>query len=180
MKTMSFFSKVLMITAVATLLIACSGKKKSATTGWNYDDPKWGGFESAKNVEQQTPPGMVFIEGGAFIMGRSTDNVKYEWDNNPRKVTVSSFYMDECEITNLDYREFLYWIQRVYTDYPEYYQSNLPDTLVWRSKLTYNEPMVEYYFRYPSWANYPVVGVSWIQANNYCDWRTDRLNEKHL
>ncbi len=180
MKTVSVVGKLVMVVAVATLLFACSGKKKSATTGWNYDDSKWGGFESAKNMEQQTPPGTVFIEGGAFIMGRTTDNVKYEWDNNPRKVTVSSFYMDECEITNLAYREFLYWIQRVYTDYPEYYQSNLPDTLVWRSKLTYNEPMVEYYFRYPSWADYPVVGVSWIQANNYCDWRTDRLNEKAL
>ena len=88
--------------------------------------------------------------------------------------------MDECEVTNQDYREYLYWIQRVYSEYPEYYQRNLPDTLVWRSKLTYNEPMVEYYFRHPSWANYPVVGVSWLQANDYCAWRTDRINEKAL
>ncbi|MCQ2327627.1 MAG: SUMF1/EgtB/PvdO family nonheme iron enzyme [Bacteroidales bacterium] len=180
MKIAATISKVMLSVAVVVLLVGCSNKNKSDRTGWNYDDSKWGGFESAKNVEQQTPPGMVFIEGGAYIMGRSTDNVKYEWDNEPRRVTVSSFYMDECEVTNLNYREFLYWIQRVYTDYPEYYESNLPDTLVWRSKLTYNEPMVEYYFRYPSWANYPVVGVSWVQANNYCDWRTDRVNEKAL
>ncbi|MBR1769591.1 MAG: hypothetical protein IJ748_03945, partial [Bacteroidales bacterium] len=62
----SIFGKLVLAVAVAILLFGCSGKKKSATTGWNYDDPKWGGFESAKNVEQQTPPGMVFIEGGAF------------------------------------------------------------------------------------------------------------------
>jgi sulfatase modifying factor 1 len=180
MRTLSKISTIILCVSVIFLVLGCSSKKKSATTGWNYDDPKWGGFESAKNTEQGTPPGMVFIEGGAYVMGRTTDNVKYEWDNQPRKVTVSSFYMDECEVTNEAYREYLYWLQRVYTEYPEVYQRNLPDTLVWRSKLTYNEPFTEYYFRSPNYANYPVVGVSWLQANDYCSWRTDRLNEKTL
>jgi formylglycine-generating enzyme required for sulfatase activity len=36
---------------------------------------------------------------------------------------------------------------------------------------------VEYYFRYPAYRDYPVVGVSWIQANDFCKWRTDRVNE---
>ena len=40
--------------------------------------------------------------------------------------------------------------------------------------------MVDYYFRHPSWAEYPVVGVSWVQASEYCNWRTDRVNEKIL
>jgi formylglycine-generating enzyme required for sulfatase activity len=48
---------------------------------------------------------------------------------------------------------------------------------VWRTKLAYNEPFVEYYLRYPSFNDYPVVGVSWLQANDYCLWRTDRVNE---
>lgn len=180
MKTVAIISKVMLSASVVLLLAGCGSKSKSRTTGWNYDDPKWGGYESAKNTEQATPTGMVFIEGGAFIMGRTSDNVRHLWDNQPRKVTVSSFYMDECEVTNQDYREYLYWIARVYSEYPEYYQRQLPDTLVWRSKLTYNEPMVEYYFRHPSWADYPVVGVSWLQANDYCAWRTDRVNEKAL
>lgn len=180
MRTIASLSKIVLSVSVVLLLASCGNKNQSKKTGWNYDDSKWGGFESAKNTEMATPPGMVFIEGGAFIMGRTTDNVRYEWDNQPRKVTVSSFYMDECEVTNLEYREYLYWLDHVYTEYPEYCQKQLPDTLVWRTKLTYNEPMVDYYFRHPSWANYPVVGVSWLQATDYCAWRTDRLNEKAL
>jgi formylglycine-generating enzyme len=180
MKTVVLLSRVVLSVLIVSLFVGCGNKNKSAKTGWNYDDSKWGGFESAKNTEMATPPGMVFIEGGAFVMGRTTDNVKYEWDNQPRKVTVSSFYMDECEVTNQDYREYLYWLNRVYVDYPEYCEKQLPDTLVWRTKLTYNEPMVDYYFRHPAWANYPVVGVNWVQATDYCAWRTDRLNEKSL
>jgi gliding motility-associated lipoprotein GldJ len=43
--------------------------------------------------------------------------------------------------------------------------------------MAYNEPYVQYYFRHPSYNDYPVVGVSWLQATDYCAWRTDRVNE---
>ncbi len=56
----------------------------------------------------------------------------------------------------------------------------LPDTLVWRSELSYNEPMVEYYFRHPGFNDYPVVGVTWRQAHDFCLWRSDRVNEGSL
>ena len=177
----ALISKVVLCFGIIVLFANCKGADQSATTGWNYNDSAWGGFESAPGYDRMTPPGMVFIEGGSFVMGQTTDNVRYEWHNQPKRVTVSSFYMDECEVTNQDYREYLYWLNRVYgNDYPEVYQRALPDTLVWRSKLSYNEPMVDYYFRHSSWADYPVVGVSWLQANEYCSWRTDRVNEKIL
>ncbi|HPF90369.1 MAG TPA: SUMF1/EgtB/PvdO family nonheme iron enzyme, partial [Flavobacteriales bacterium] len=74
--------------------------------------------------------------------------------------------------------EYLYWLDRVFAaDYPEIYKKALPDTLVWRSKLAFNEPYVEYYLRHPAYRDYPVVGVNWLQANDYCAWRTDRVNE---
>jgi sulfatase modifying factor 1 len=96
----------------------------------------------------------------------------------PRRVTISSFYMDETEVRNLDYLEYLYWTMRVYSsDYPEIYNNALPDTLVWREKLAYNEPYVLYYLRHPSYRDYPVVGVNWLQASNFASWRTDRVNE---
>ena len=172
---------VLTIVVLTALLAlgSCKGKQ-SATTGWNYDDPKNGGFEYGNFVEQQTGPGLVLIEGGTFSMGRVQQDVMYDWNNLPRRVTVPSFYMDQFEVRNVDYREYLYWTARVFRDYPEIYQKALPDTLVWRRKLAYNEPYVENYFRHPAFREYPVVGVSWVQANEYCTWRTDRTNEDIL
>jgi sulfatase modifying factor 1 len=52
--------------------------------------------------------------------------------------------------------------------------------LVWRRRLAYNEPYVDYYLRHPSYRDYPVVGVSWKQATDFCSWRTDRVNEQIL
>jgi len=167
---------------VAAILLAGACKKEgSRTTGWEYNNPKNGGFEVRGSTEQQTGPGLVFIEGGTFTMGATQDDVMFEWNNQPRRVSVASFYMDETEVRNLDYLEYLYWLNRVYgTDYPGVYRKALPDSLVWREKLAYNEPIVEYYFRHPAYRNYPVVGVTWVQANDYCGWRTDRVNEMLL
>jgi gliding motility-associated lipoprotein GldJ len=160
---------------VALFLFSCKGGKQdnvSPTTGWSYRDPKSSdvndlGYPIGEASEQLTGPNLVLIEGGTFTMGRVEQDVMFDWNNSPRRVTVSSFYMDETEITNLDYREYLYWLRRVYSDYPEVHRRALPDTLVWRSPLAFNEPYVQYYFRHPSYNNYPVVGVSWLQANDY-------------
>ena len=53
-----------------------------------------------------------------------------------------------------------------------------PDTLVWIRDFSYsyNEPVAKQYFSHPSYGNYPVVGVSWKQANAFCNWRTQYQN----
>jgi formylglycine-generating enzyme len=180
--------KTLPIILIAVLLLSsCSlfHKKKdnpnvSPTTGMAYNNKDNGGFEVAVGAEQKTGPGLILIEGGVFRMGRVQQDVMFDWNNTPRTVTVSSFYMDETEVRNVDYREYLHWLRRVYTSYPQVYRRALPDTLVWRSPMGFNDPYVQYYFRHPSYNNYPVVGVSWVQANDYCLWRTDRVNEQIL
>ena len=152
----------------------------SNTTGWDYNSKDNGGFEVNPKNDQTTGPGLVFIEGGSFTMGRVEQDLTFEWNSVPRRVTVSSFYMDETEVRNVDYREYLFWIARVFSEYPAVYRKALPDTLVWRNKMAYNEPYVEYYFRHPAYNEYPVVGVNWLQANDYCAWRSDRVNEMIL
>ncbi|MDG1934304.1 MAG: gliding motility lipoprotein GldJ [Flavobacteriales bacterium] len=156
--------------------------KNSTTTGWKYNNSKNGGYElNGKFQEQATGPGLLFIEGGSYTMGRVEQDIMYEWDNIPRKQTVASFYLDETEVTNADYMEYVFWINRMYgQSYPEVYKKALPDTLVWRDKLGYNEPYVDGYLRHPAFRNYPVVGVSWQQATDYCAWRSDRVNERIL
>jgi formylglycine-generating enzyme len=171
----------------STVLITSCGlfKKKpdqSTATGWNYNDKNWGGYQVAKSKEQATGPNLVFVQGGTFTMGQTEEDVMGDWNNIPRRVTVPSFYIDRTEVANVHYREYLHWLNRVFN--PEDEATNqqiidaaLPDTLVWRSELSYNEPLVEYYFRHPSFNNYPVVGVSWRQAHDYALWRSDRVNE---
>ena len=177
MKTLKIAS-LLALTALA--MVSCS-KQKSATTGWNYNDSQWGGFEISNETEQMTAPGLVFIEGGSFVMGRVSDDARFSWNNVPHTVTVSSFYMDETEVTNVAYREFVYWMQRAYgEEYPERVRAIYPDTNCWRDKLAWREGFVDFYFQSPIYDQYPVVGVSWEQASQYCIWRTDRVNEKIL
>ena len=171
---------VLIITSV--LIFSSCSREKSSSTGWEYNNSKNGGFETNQRfVEQITGPGLLFIEGGSFNMGRVEQDIMYDWNNVPSKQSVSSFYLDEVEVRNVDYLEYLFWLKRVYgQSYPEVYIKSLPDTLVWRDKLGYNEPYVKQYLRHPAYQNYPVVGVSWQQATDYCAWRTDRVNERIL
>lgn len=159
------------------------GKKKqqSDVTGWNYNDKDMGGYQVAAAKEQSTGPGLVFVEGGTFVMGQTDEDVMGDWNNIPKRVTVPSFYIDRTEVANVHYREYIHWLNRVFpADDPAnipILEKALPDTLVWRSELSYNEPLVEYYFRHPSFNYYPVVGVSWEQAHDFCLWRSDRVNE---
>ena len=175
-------SNKLIIVLSSVLILASCAREKSSSTGWEYNNSRNGGFETNNKFQEQiTGPGLLFVEGGSFTMGRVEQDVMYDWNNVPRKVTVSSFYLDETEVRNVDYLEYLHWIKRVYSQsYPEVYKKSLPDTLVWRDKLGYNEPFVTQYLRHPAYQNYPVVGVSWTQANDYCIWRTDRVNERIL
>jgi len=163
---------------VGLMVLASCGKELSSMTGWAYNDPNNGGYQVDLYMGQETGPGLILIQGGTLMMGRVEQDVLYDWSNIPRRVTISSFYMDETEVANVHYREYLHWIRRVYAlDYPEVYKQALPDTLVWRSKLAYNEPYVELYLRHPAYMYYPVVGVNWLQATEFCKWRTDRVNE---
>lgn len=166
--------------AAAFILLPSCTKNASKTTGFGYNSRKWGGFENHKYKGQETGPGLVLVPGGAFVMGSAEQDVLYEYNNVERKVTVNSFYMDQMEISNIQYGEYVYWLQRVFVSYPEVYKEALPDTNCWRSRLAFNEPYVEYYFRHPAYKNYPVVGVNWLQATAFAEWRTDRVNEMIL
>ncbi len=180
--------RFLILVALSTSLVGCSRSSKSGNssraTGWQIN-AKEGGFQYNTNFkEQETAPGLVFIEGGTFTMGKVQDDVMHDWNNSPNQQHVQSFYMDETEVTNLMYLEYLDWIKRVYPpsnpDFRAIYNGAVPDTLVWRNRLGLSEMMVENYLRHPAFKDYPVVGVSWIQAVEFANWRSDRVAEMGL
>ncbi len=162
---------------MTTMIVSSCQRERSSSTGWEYNDPRTGGFQKMPFMDQETGPGLVMVEGGTFTMGRAEQDVMYDWNNRPARVSVSSFYMDQTEVTNFHWCEYLYWISRAYETYPIVYKNALPDTNAWRSPLGFQEKFVEYYLRHPAYRDYPVVGVTWLQASDYCKWRTDRVNE---
>jgi gliding motility-associated lipoprotein GldJ len=170
---------MMLIVGFASCSKKSNSKGSSRATGWNVDSKKAG-----SNKKQEAGPGLVFVEGGTFTMGKVQDDVMHDWNNTPTQQHVQSFYMDETEVTNFMYLEYLDWLKKVYPpteeNYKDIYEGASPDTLVWRNRLGYNETMTNNYLRHPSYADYPVVGVNWIQAVEFSDWRTQRVNEALL
>jgi len=176
-----FTKSALGLVIAGAMLSSCHNSGQSQKTGMKYNDKYNGGFQVFRKTHPAPGPGLVPIEGGTFVLGGSAgQDVTYEYNNMRSRKSVHSFYMDETEVSNTDWREYLYWIQTNYIGDREAYYEALPDTLVWRRPLSYNEPYVDNYLRHPAFQDYPVVGVSWVQAREYCEWRTDRMNENIL
>lgn len=262
------------------------------------------GATKSSPFQEANPYGMVFLRKGAFLMGSNSQSAVFTQDDNNVMVTVHAFWMDETEITNNEYRQFVNWVRdsiaytlligedgeeseyaipseyesddeaiainwkakipwesRFIPDDPasealapmfydngkgslrttmlhyNYHWMNLdevkkhanrfdvttgtypegavvrvdtfwvedgsihsttierplrepkdiqtnaiicvyPDTMVWARdfQFSYNDPLLHGYFSMPGYAEYPVVGVTWEQANAFCHWRTHLLH----
>lgn len=114
--------------------------------------------------------GIIFIT--AFIPKKKKEFLP------PGTVKINdTLFADETEISNFSWIEYEWWMYRKYGINSPEYKATLPDTLVWRDKTAYNEPYVQYYYRHPAYKNYPVVGISYEQAVEFCKWRTERVKE---
>jgi sulfatase modifying factor 1 len=276
--------KVLLSALVTTLILAGCG---SSNTGELI------GVQGREKYFEPEPLEMAFIPAGSFVMGPSDQDALFAQNSLSKTVTVDAFWMDQMEISNNKYRQFVFWVRdsilrtklaeagvpdREYyvvddegnvvepyvlnwdekIDYREettrdileemyyppeerfnskkqidvrklnysyywvdyqqaakatyvhdyenntgYYEGEVinpdgsrssvtsrasfiihrvvnvyPDTLCWIRDFTYsfNDPMADLYFWHPSYDDYPVVGVSWVQANAFSNWRTDFMN----
>lgn len=69
------------------------------------------GVQNRKPYYQPTPYGMAYIPLGSYTMGAGEEDVAYALTTQPRTVTIAAFYMDETEVTNNEYRQFVYWVR---------------------------------------------------------------------
>jgi gliding motility-associated lipoprotein GldK len=93
-----YMKKFIAFMAILALLVSCGKSDKGELVG--VQGGKW---------HPEKPYGMTLVPG-AFIMGKSDDDVASIQDAQP-KTTVRSFYMDETEITNSEYRQFVDWVK---------------------------------------------------------------------
>lgn len=92
--------KFIALTATLSFLISCGSSDRGELVG--VRGKKW---------RPEKPYGMTLVPGGAFIMGKSDDDLANVQDAPTKTVTVRSFYMDETEITNSEYRQFVEWVK---------------------------------------------------------------------
>jgi len=129
-----------------------------------------------------TPFGMMPIPAGTFHMGQADEDVGATQINHNKQVTIGSFFMDDTEITNNEFRQFVFAIleDSSSTLGEQFIRDNYyPDTTVFTKDFTHHmgDPLQEYYFWHPAYDHYPVVGVSWEAAKVFCTWRTEYLND---
>ncbi|MCC9168457.1 SUMF1/EgtB/PvdO family nonheme iron enzyme [Pontibacter harenae] len=161
--------------AIAVVLLAGCGLRGST------EGELIGAQDRPEYDPQEIPYGMVACPGGTFHMGQADEDIAATMANLNKQVTIGGFYMDETEITNNEYRQFIEWTQDSgsYTINDMYALGIYPDTAVWVKDYTYHmgDPLMEYYFTHPAFDDYPVVGVDWKAAQRFSDWRTRYKNE---
>lgn len=186
---MKYFKSLLFLVGLSLTVSSCflrQGGKPTAqdpgqistATGLRYTRDAAEGFAVMPYNSQPDAPNMVLIEGGRTVLGSLEEDVMSFRDNIERTVSVATFYMDETEIANIHWLEYLYYLQTDSTkvDGGKAYSLALPDTTVWTSNLAFNDPYVDHYLRYPGFRYFPVVGVKWKQAHEYAKWRTAKVN----
>jgi formylglycine-generating enzyme required for sulfatase activity len=90
---------------------------------------------------------------------------------------VGGFYMLDHEVTNLEYKEFLYHLKSTGQD--SLYQVCYPDTTGWLQTGGFSQPMVTHYYTHPAYQNYPVVNVPAEGMKQFCVWLTSALRVKY-
>ena len=269
-------NKIIYLSIICAAIVLSSCKKMFQAPEGELIGASYG--SSKKGVIEGSPLGMVFIEGGNFTMGPMDAEQTEAQGVVARNISVNGFWMDDTEITNAEYRQFIFWVRdsllrtKLAELEPEYridedrfgnpvdpprinwarridykrndnvkliYEEELylkpgdriagqplldvrkllyrhtsfdmeaalrssvnnagqqgnpagrnnsfireevtpvyPDTLCWFTDfaLSLNEPLIKNYFWHPAYDQYPVVGVTWTQAQAFCKWRTKYYN----
>jgi gliding motility-associated lipoprotein GldK len=120
---------------IALFLSACGNQKTGELIGVQ-DRPAWNGIN---------PYGMVYVPSGELHIGQSDQDKFNTFTNRPRAVSISGFYMDDTEISNNEYRQFVYWVRdsiaHVYMD--DFIEDEYGNQKIdWEMPLDYNDELL--------------------------------------
>lgn len=94
---------------------------------------------------------------------------------NCEPVIENYLWAARTELTNLQYKEFLWHVKKDHGD--SAHKKMLPDTSCWNKNSSYNNPYVHHYFQNPAYHEFPLIGITHNQAKAYCEWLTRVLNQ---
>ncbi len=77
----------------------------------NFKSGELTGVPGRSKYFEPDPFGMIFVPQGSFTMGPNDQDVSWAQTVFSKTVTVDPFWMDETEITNNEYRQFIYWVR---------------------------------------------------------------------
>ncbi len=89
------------MTILVTLMTSCGRKENGQLLGID-NRPKWKGIN---------PYGMVYIQSGTLYIGSGDEDITNTFVQRPKSISISGFFMDDTEITNNEYRQFVYWVR---------------------------------------------------------------------
>ncbi|MDD2288203.1 MAG: SUMF1/EgtB/PvdO family nonheme iron enzyme, partial [Bacteroidales bacterium] len=93
--------RIILFASVVYLAIGCG----------TSDNGELVGVQDRPIFEDMQPYGMVEVPQGSFMMGSADEDIYNTQNRQPKTVQVASFWMDETEITNNEYRQFVYWVR---------------------------------------------------------------------
>lgn len=188
-KINSRFLSLVVVFLLAALLQSCGlfGNRGTASERANRRGEVTG-VPNRSGWQQTLPHEMVAVRAGTFWMGQADEDITQSQAALNKQVTISEFFMDKYEVSNNKYRQFLEAVRMgelalgtpTTLDEPPQFNIDelLPDTAVWSNSFSYHygDPLMEYYFDHPAFDDYPVVGVSWDQAKQFCEWKSYHMN----
>ena len=92
--------KLLVVSLVSLMIFSCTTRTGHLT-----------GVLGRRAYYPEVPLGMVYIPSGSYVMGQNDQDVPFMHQTRAKTVSVQAFYMDQTEITNNEYRQFVYWVR---------------------------------------------------------------------
>jgi len=168
--------------AFLILLIAVLNQSCGLFGGRGGDNGELVGVPGREWTGMVIPYGMVPVPAGTFHMGQADEDIAATQINFNKQVTIGAFFMDDSEITNNEYRQFMdaIMIDSLSILGEDFVMNELyPDTTVWVKDFAHHmgDPLLVYYWSHPAFDNFPVVGVDWEAAKYFSKWRTAYLND---
>lgn len=123
----------------------------------------------------------LFLSIGNISMISNHDNHYPNKFTPPGTVLIASnLYIDDSEVTNFNWLEYLYWTERTFSDSSLEYKALLPNENLWLCEDSCIQDLAGIYLRHNAYHDFPLVGITQKQAESFCKWRSDRVFQYFL